>query len=138
MARGRPPAYKTKKELQEKIDQYFEECSGHILTDEDNNPVYDKNGAPIIVNARPPTITGLALALGFTSRQALLNYQAKKEFVDTITRAKSKIEQYTEERLFDRDGVQGAKFSLMNNFKDWSEKQNLNVTGEVVKIVDDI
>ena len=46
----------------------------------------------------------------------------KKQFVDTITRAKSFIEAYAEERLFDRDGVQGAKFSLINNFKGWREK----------------
>ena len=62
-------------------------------------------------------MTGLALALGFTSRQALLNYQAKPEFVDTITRAKPMVEAYTEERLFDRDGSNGAQFSLRNNFR---------------------
>ena len=82
----------------------------------------DKYGAPIIVGRKPPTITGLALALGFSTRQSLLNYQGKKEFVDTITRAKSFVEKYAEERLFDREGVQGAKFSLVNNFKGWSEK----------------
>lgn len=59
----------------------------------------DKFGHPITVNSRPPTVTGLALALGFTSRMALLNYQAKKEFVDTITRAKTMVEAYTEQRL---------------------------------------
>ena len=42
--------------------------------------------------------------------------------MNTITRAKSFVEKYAEERLFDRDGVQGAKFSLINNFKGWSEK----------------
>ena len=77
---------------------------------------------PIIIGRKPPTMTGLALALGFSSRQSLLNYQGKKQFVDTITRAKSFIEAYAEERLFDRDGVQGAKFSLINNFKGWREK----------------
>ena len=68
-------------------------------------------------------MTGLALALGFTSRMALLNYQAKKEFVDTITRAKTMVEAYTEQRLFDRDGANGAQFSLRNNFKGWNERQ---------------
>ena len=62
------------------------------------------------------------MALGFTTRQSLLNYQAKKQFVDTITRAKSRCEDYAESRLFDRDGAMGAKFSLSNNFKGWSEK----------------
>ena len=120
---GRPPKYKNKEEIQQKIDDYFKKCEGEILKDNENNIVFDKFGQPIIVGAKPVTVTGLALALGFTSRQALLNYQAKKEFVDTITRAKSRIEQYAEERLFDRDGANGAKFSLANNFKGWNEKQ---------------
>ena len=35
---------------------------------------------------------------------------------------KRPIEEYAEMRLFDRDGVNGAKFSLMNNFKGWRDK----------------
>ena len=31
-------------------------------------------------------------------------------------RAKARCEQYAEERLFDRDGTNGAQFSLKNNF----------------------
>ncbi len=119
---GRPPKYKTKEEIQKKIDDYFEECKGEVLRDEDGKIVYNKWGNPVIINEHPPTITGLALALGFTSRQALMNYQAKAEFVDTITRAKSRVEAYTEERLFDRDGSNGAQFSLRNNFRGWNDK----------------
>lgn len=119
---GRTPKYKNPKQMQAAIDAYFEACKGELLTDKEGKAVLDKYGAPIYLNRRPPTVTGLALALGFTGRQALLNYQAKEKFVDTITRAKSRIEQYREERLFDREGVQGAKFSLVNNFAGWQEK----------------
>lgn len=49
-----------------------------------------------------------------------------RKFNDTITRAKSRIEQYAEERLFDRDGANGAEFNLSNNIKGWSEKQEVN------------
>lgn len=117
---GRPPKYKNAEELQEKIDKYFADCepkplmiNGHVAT--------DKKGAPIITS-KPLTITGLALALGFNSRQSLLNYEGKKEFLDTITRAKARVEQYTEERLFDKDGAAGARFSLANNFSGWADK----------------
>lgn len=136
---GRPPKYKNKEQIEELIEQYFKSCEGEILKDRDGEPVFNKYGQPVIVNQRPPTVTGLALALGFSSRQALLNYQAKKEFNDTITRAKSRIEQYAEERLFDRDGANGAKFSLSNNFKGWSEKQEVEVgtvTTEKTKLDD--
>lgn len=139
---GRPPMYKTAKEIQKKIDAYFEECKGEILTDSDGNPLTAKNGDIIRIGARPLTITGLALALGFNSRQALLNYQAKDEFHDTIMRAKAKVECYAEERLFDKDGANGAKFSLANNFDGWKEKKEIeaDVSSTVtinVELVDD-
>lgn len=122
---GRPPRYKTKEEIQEKIDAYFEECKGKLLLDAEGNPILDKYGNPIMYDTHPLTVTGLALALGFNTRQALLNYQGKKEFVDTITRAKAIVERYAEERLFDKDGANGAKFSLANNFDGWREKQQI-------------
>lgn len=115
---GCPPYY-TEKDLplvQQMIDDYFAQCEGELLIDEEGDVVLDKYGYPIYKRPRPPTITGLALALGFTSRQSLLNYQAKGEFVDTITRAKSRCEEYTEGRLYDRDGQRGAQFSLEVNF----------------------
>lgn len=119
---ARPLKYKTVQELQEAIDDYFKACEGKPLQDDNGELIYDKHGQPVIIGQKPPTVTGLALALGFTTRQSLLNYQAKKQFVDTITRAKSRCEDYAESRLFDRDGAMGAKFSLSNNFKGWSEK----------------
>lgn len=118
---GRPPKFKTKEEIQEKIDAYFKECEGEVLKDKDGNPMLNKWGNPIIFRQRPPTVTGLALALGFTTRLSLINYQGKKEFMNTITRAKTQIEEYTEQRLFDKDGSNGAQFSLRNNFSGWNE-----------------
>lgn len=122
---GAPPRYKTVKEMQEAIDKYFEECNGKILKDENGEPYLDKYGNPIIYDRKPLTITGLALALGFNSRQTLLNYQGKQEFMDTITRAKTIVERYAEERLYDKDGANGAKFNLANNFDGWREKQQI-------------
>lgn len=119
---GRPLKYKTVEELQAAIDAYFEHCGGEILRDDDGTPAFNKFGQPVIINDKPPTVTGLALSLGFNSRQALLNYQVKKQFNDTITRAKARCEEYAETRLFDRDGFNGARFSLTNNFKGWSDK----------------
>lgn len=121
---GRPPKYSTVEEMQAAIDQYFESCKGEPIIGDDGMPILDKFGQPFIINAHPPTVTGLALALGFTSRQALLGYQAKKGFADTVTRAKSRIEAYAEERLFDRNGERGAEFSLKYNFRWVDEKKN--------------
>lgn len=114
---GRPLKYKSVQELQAAIDAYFEDCKGTPLLDGDGAPVFDKFGAPVILGAHPPTVTGLALALGFTSRRDLLNYQGKAAFCNTVTRAKAKCEEYAESRLYDRDGARGAQFSLEHNFR---------------------
>lgn len=119
---GRKPAYETPEQMQSVIDRYFEDCKGERLKDKYGDYIYDKNGRLIIEGRRPPTVTGLALALGFTSRQALMNYQAKKAFVDTVTRAKTRCEEYAEQRLYDKDGSRGAEFSLRHNFK-WAQDE---------------
>ena len=118
---GSPPYFTEVEEMKELIDKYFEDCKGEPLLDDEGNQMLDKRGHPIRINVEPPTVTGLALALGFNSRQSLLNYQAKEAFVDTITRAKAIIEKYNEIRLYDKEGVNGAKFNLSNNYG-WSEK----------------
>ena len=83
---GRKPRFESAKEMEDRIDAYFEQCKGEPLYDEYGMPVFDKKGNPVLIHEKPPTIVGLALALGFTSRQTLLNYAAKPEIVDTITR----------------------------------------------------
>ena len=132
--------YQTAEEMSAAIDAYFKDCEGRVLTDKGGEVVTDKYGCPVIVGVHPPTVTGLALALGFKTRQSLLNYQARsKAFDDIITVAKSRCEEYAESRLYDRDGANGAKFSLMNNFKGWREKpesENDNIIE--VRIIDDI
>ena len=98
--------YSSAAEMSEAIDKYFEDCDGHPLTDENGDVVTDKYGNPIIVGAHPPTVTGLALWLGFKTRQSLLDYQSRdKAFNDVLTRAKSRCEEYAERRLYDRDGA---------------------------------
>lgn len=113
--------YKSAQELQAAIDGYFAECEGEVLLDEGGRPVLYQ-GAPVRVGAHPPTVTGLAYTLGFASRQGLLNYQGRKGFNDAITRAKLRIESYTEGRLYDRDGARGAQFSLQHNFR-WRDDE---------------
>ena len=137
---GRAPKYKTAEAMQEAIDSYFLSCEGQPVTDADGNFVFDKRGKMVYKDAKPPTITGLALALGFNSRQSLINYQGRKQFMDTITRAKARVEEYAEGRLFDRDGGRGAEFTLKCNFK-WNsspaaeqEKDN----GQLEKILEAI
>jgi len=123
---GRPMIFKNAEEMQKKIDEYFESCDGKPLLDDKGNVLTDKYGTPVIIGKKPPTVTGLALYLGLKSRQALLNYQGRKAFNDTVTCAKMRIEAYAEERLFDKDGVKGAMFTLERNFKNWRTDSEAN------------
>lgn len=90
-----------------------------MAIDSDGKPIIDKHGKPVIVGARPLTITGLAHALGMT-RRGFLNYRYRPAFAHVVARARMQAETYTEERLFDRDGFSGARFLLLTCFG-WGE-----------------
>lgn len=136
MPGGAPRKWKSVSAMQKAIDAYFEKCEGEPLII-DGEQQRDKYGVPIFINVKPPTVTGLALALGFTGRQALLDYQARPEFADTVTRAKARCEEYAEMRLYDKDGANGAKFSLGCNFG-WREVNETKLTTDAVKVVIDV
>lgn len=136
MPGGAPRKWKSVSAMQKAIDAYFEKCEGEPLII-DGEQQRDKYGVPIFINVKPPTITGIALALGFTGRQALLDYQARPEFADTVTRAKARCEEYAEMRLYDKDGANGAKFSLGCNFG-WREVNETKLTTDAVKVVIDV
>ena len=120
---GRPPLYENVESMQKNIDKYFREC------DELKTKVFNKQtqSTEEIPTPRPYTIQGLALYLGFSSVQSLLDYEKKTEFVDAIKRAKLKVENNKVER-----GLVGSVhptfviFDLKNNhgWKDKTEVEN--------------
>jgi len=104
---GRWLKFQSPEELQELIDDYFEEMDEKEL---------------------PYTITGLALHLD-TTRETLLDYSKKERFSDTIIKAKLKIQNYAENELFRKQGqVAGIIFNLKNNYKGWKEEQTINIS----------
>lgn len=103
---GRPKKYNTVEEMEKIIEQYFEE--------------HKREGLPY-------TVSGLALALDMT-RETLLKYEENSEFSDTIKRAKQKIEEYVETRLFVSGIATGVIFNLKNNFG-WKDKQEIEQSG---------
>lgn len=113
MPAGRPPAYTSADELQDKIAEYFEQC-------EDQN--------------RPPTISGLALHTGFESRQSFYDYEKKEEFTYTIKKARLLMESIYEEKLHGNSNA-GAIFALKNF--GWSDRQEIDHTtgGEKMNFV---
>ena len=139
---GRPKKYKNVSQMEEDIKKYFESCFEEDLKYNSEKKYYepkkDYKGNVIKYQSKPFTITGLANALGMT-RETLLRYEESEKFSDTIKSAKQIVEQYVEERLFDRDGVNGAKFNLINNFKNWSDKQDIDTSStNRVTIINDL
>jgi hypothetical protein len=103
---GRPPLFKTDEELQGMITKYFEQ---------DNIK---------------PTITGLALFLGFCDRHSFYDYEKREEFSHTIKRARALIETVYE-TLLHSNSCTGAIFALKNfGWKDKTEvDQTMNFKG---------
>jgi len=114
--------YKTPEELQNKIDEYFVYIKGEWHEEErgDNTIlVYDRE-------PEPPTVTGLALYLGFSTRQALLNYQHREDFKEIIEMAKLRVEGKYEKNLSGKY-PNGSIFALKN--LGWADNKNVNHTG---------
>lgn len=136
MDRGRPLKFKTAKAMQRAIDSYFELIKG-VSRMED---AFDKEGKPyqkIVweVFPEPPTITGLALHLGFESRQSILDYEKRGDFSCTVKTARLRVEHAYEKHLASGDSPTGAIFALKNF--GWSDRQELDHTtgGEKINII---
>lgn len=115
MTAGRPPKWKTVEELKEQIDAYF------LSLEDPDKPGY---------YLRPPTITGLALALG-TNRETLCNYEEKDEFLDTIKEAKGKCEQWVEENaMLGKANATFSIFNLKNNYN-WKDRTETDLTSKL-------
>lgn len=149
-AGGRPLKFKTVEELQQKIDDYFNNCDPHPedvtewvdAREQDGKLKKDENGLNYLVEVShkimtkqiPYTITGLALALD-TTRRTLLDYEEMSdEFSHTIKAAKARCEFFAENMLFTPSPT-GTIFSLKNNYE-WKDKTEQENSGEQKIIVE--
>lgn len=121
---GRPPEFKNVEELTQKIHEYF------------NNGVKTRSivighGATKRIEELPvPTISGLALYLGFASRQSFYDYEKNENFSYTIKKARLFIETEYEEQLQVGNST-GAIFALKNlGWQDKSEVINKNLNSK--------
>lgn len=101
---GRPAKYNSPDEIQSAIDKYWEQAG-------------DK-----------PTITGLALFLGFESRQSFYKYEKDGEFCYIIKKARLHVESIYESKLHSNNAA-GPIFALKNF--GWSDKQEVEHSGKV-------
>ena len=109
---GRPLMFGTPAELEAKINKYFEECP-------DKTTAISDDGTVIVIPA--PTISGLALYLGFCDRYSMWEYEQKPQFTSTIKKARARITNMYEAQLM-RHSCTGAIFMLKNlGYRDKTE-----------------
>lgn len=127
MAFGRPRHYDTQEALETAVEGYFDHIKGLKQT------ITDEAGNLNEVWTRPPepaTITGLALYLGFESRQSLYDYEKSGDFSYIVKYARLRVECEYEKRLMG-DKPTGPIFALKN--MGWSDKmdQDINHSGGI-------
>lgn len=103
---GRPAVYGDPQELESKCNDYFRQCKEE---------------------KERPTITGLALFLGFGDKSSLYDYRDKQPFSYIIKRALLKIESCLEQMLTGNN-VAGVIFALKN--MGWRDKYETELTGK--------
>lgn len=97
---GRPRAFKSVEEVEEKINAYFNYCEE---------------------KEKPYTMSGLAYYLEI-DRKTLLNYSKNEEYFHTIKKARDKVQMQLEENaLSNKANPTFTIFNLKNNF-DWKDK----------------
>lgn len=124
MAGWRPLKFQSVKELQDKIDSYYQSC-------------YEISEEWVKKKIKPFTITWLAVYLD-TNRQTLINYEDRSdEFFDAIKRRKSIVEEDIETwLLMNKYNSTWAIFNLKNNF-DWKDKTEVDNTNTNYELQED-
>jgi len=111
---GAPAMYDKPEDMTPLLESFVEE---HLGTD-------DKSGERFL--KKMPTITGLALHLGFSDKSSIYDYEKKNEFAHLIKRARLFVEYGYENQLHGRNPT-GAIFVLKNmGWLDESKVVNIN------------
>lgn len=135
--RGQKPAFNSPEKLQKQVDAYFDGCFG-FMYDKNGNLKYDKNGEPIRYQNKPFTVSGLALAIGVTTRTLnryclgtfdsdMLGDEDLTSYKQILMKAKQRIESFAESQLYDRNGSNGARFVLDSSFGWTTQKERAEI-----------
>ena len=107
---GRPRLYNSPEDFDAKVLEYHQYCKAE---------------------QEPVTWTGLALYLGFSSRQSIDEYAKYDGFSDSVKKAKTLVEWEYEKRLIQGQPA-GPIFALKN--MGWSDKQEIDHTTQGEKM----
>lgn len=105
--------YNNEAELTLEIENYFASIKGELSEDKQTWDVCPE----------PATITGLALFLGFESKQSIYDYEKSGEFSYPIKKARLRVEHEYEKKLTTAPSPAGTIFALKNF--GWSDRTEL-------------
>ncbi len=100
------PKFSSADELDKLVDAFFKQLEGKKRASQ-------KTAAPKTVEPKPATLTGLALHLGFNSREQFERYENKGKFASNLKKARLRIEAIYEKKLH-QSTFGGAVFALKN------------------------
>lgn len=130
---GRPRIIDDPEDLLERVEDYFASCEPKLLTikgkDGEETPILDKNGNPTM-RGKTPTIAGLALHLGYCSRQSIYDIRDRKDddrFSYIIKKAVLFLESHWESNL-ENAACTGAIYWLKNH--GWHDKTEVDHTSQ--------
>lgn len=119
------PFYPNDDDLAAKIEEYFAYCD-----EGEEVPIVRKHGVHYVKRQIPYTVPGLAVFLGYCSRNSIFDLKQDPAHSGTIKRALTKIEdQRVSKALNGEQESRFAQFDLKNNFgyKDSQEVTNVNL-----------
>lgn len=125
---GRPLKYKSAKQMQVIIDQYFDDCRDNYT----EALAGEYSCKDRITDNIKPTVSGLAYVLDLT-RNSLINYEGRPEFLRTVRQGRARIEQYLEQRLYETSPA-GAIFNLKNNYG-WRDEKHLTLENNEIRTI---
>ena len=116
---GRPRIYDTEEDLQQAVNSYFEFIKGEKQSMVAEGGLMRETW---VRDPEPATITGLALFLGFESRQSIYDYAKDGRFSYIIKQSQLRVECEYEKKL-SGDKPTGPIFALKN--MGWSDRQEI-------------
>ena len=125
---GRPAIYTSIDDMQESVDTYFIDIARNRAAIRLQEPLPDNTST----DNWHPTVTGLATAIGM-DREGIKTYGKRDEFSYTIKRARNRVQEYLEQRLYDSSPA-GAIFNLKNNYG-WRDEKHLSVDTQETKTI---
>lgn len=126
---GRPPIYDNVEDMIVKIDEYFDSCEPIPLVIDGEVKLHPKTDEVLYTKPDYPTQEGLALYLGYASKQSLYDND-KGDFSYPIKRAKTRIcERAVQFGMRDEIPTALAIF-IMKNFG-YTDKMDIQHSGEM-------